>query len=158
MEDVLRALKQDHPEITRAYLRQDNAGCYHAATTILSCSEVSRSSGVTIARLDFSDPQGGKGAADRLAATCKGHIRTFINEGNDVLTAKHLEKALLSSGGVKGVRVVSMECIENTREVSQKIPGISKLNNFQFLPSGKIKVWRSFNVGKGKEISGKTSS
>jgi hypothetical protein len=39
---------------------------------------------VKIARIDFSDPQGGKGAADRLAATCKNDIRAYINEGNDV--------------------------------------------------------------------------
>ena len=116
MEDVLRALKGEYPEVQKAYFRQDNAGCYHSATTILSCPKIAKSSGVKIARLDFCDPQGGKGAADRLAATCKNHIRTYINEGNDVLTAKQLETALLSNGGVNGVRVVSMQSIENTLE------------------------------------------
>ncbi|CAH3168535.1 unnamed protein product, partial [Pocillopora meandrina] len=56
-------------------------------------------------RIDFSDPQGGKGAADRLAATCKNHVRTFINEGNDVTNAEQLKSALLSHRGVEGVRV-----------------------------------------------------
>lgn len=158
MEDVLRALKQEYPEIQKAYLRQDNAGCYHSATTVLSCPIISGSSGVKVAALDFSDPQGGKGAADRLAATCKIHTRAYINEGNDVLTAKQFEKALLSNGGIKGVRVVSMEAIENTRELTEKIPGISKLNNFQFMPDGKIKAWRAYGVGKGKVIKTKTPS
>ena len=38
-------------------------------------------------RIDFSDPQGGKGAADCLPATCKAHVRIFINEGHDVTNA-----------------------------------------------------------------------
>lgn len=153
MQDVLQALKQDHPEIDTAYLRQDNAGCYHSATTILSCPEISRTTGVNVKRLDFSDPQGGKGAADRLAATCKSHIRVYINEGNDVVTAKQFEDALLSQGGVKGVRVVSLQSIANTHEATQKIPNISKLNNFEFMTGGKIKVWRAYKIGNGKIIT-----
>ena len=48
------------------------------------CREISDSTGVKEIRVDFSVPQGGKGAADRLAATCKSHIRAFINEAHDV--------------------------------------------------------------------------
>ncbi|XP_031565545.1 uncharacterized protein LOC116300759 [Actinia tenebrosa] len=158
MQDVLRTLKQEHPEISKAYLRQDNAGCYHSATTILSCPEISRSTGVKIARLDFSDPQGGKEAADRLAATCKSHIRVYINEGNDVVTAKQLESALLSNGGVKGVRVVSLQSIANSQETTQKIPSISKLNNFEFVSGEKIKVWRAYGIGTGKVLRIEKSS
>ena len=64
-----------------------------------------------IVRVDFSDPQGGKGAADRLAASCKSHIRAFINEGHDVCTASDLKEALLSHGGLEGVRVASLDTI-----------------------------------------------
>ena len=152
MEDVLRALKREYPEITTAYFQQDSAGCYHSATTILSCPNIAKASGAKIARLDFSDPQGGKGAADRLAATCKNHIRCYINEGNDVLTAKQLKEDILSHGGINGVRVVSMESIGNTRECTEKIPGISKMNNYKFMSTDKIKVWRAYKVGKGKII------
>ncbi|KAK3737735.1 hypothetical protein QZH41_006350 [Actinostola sp. cb2023] len=129
MQDVLRTLKQEYPEIKKVHFRQDNAGCYHASTTILACSDIAQSTGVEIARLDFSDPQGGKGAADRLAATCKAHIRRFINEGNDVTTANQLEAALLSHGSIEGIRVVSMESIQDVviGEYKQKIPNIKTL-------------------------------
>lgn len=160
LQDVLRTLKKDNPSIKNAYLRQDNAGCYHSATTILSCPDISKSTGVHIRRLDFSDPQGGKGAADRLAATCKSHIRVHINEGNDVVNAKQLEEALLSHGGVNGVRVVSLQSIENSHETEQKIPNITKLNNFEFVAVEKVKVWRAYNIGSGKvtKVETKTSS
>ena len=129
MHHVMETLKQEHPEINKAYFRQDNAGCYHSSRTLLAFREISASTGVKVVRVDFSDPQGGKGAADRLAASCKGHIRAFINEGHDVCTANDLEKALLSHGGLEGVRVVCLDTINETADDAQTITGITKLNN-----------------------------
>ena len=79
-------------------------------------------------RIDFSDPHGGKGAADRLAATCKNQVRTFLNEGNDVTNAEQLKSALLSHGGVEGVRVAVMQSSEEEAIVddNRKIIGINK--------------------------------
>jgi hypothetical protein len=59
--DILKQIKANYPTIDRAHVRCDNAGCYHSARTILSLSEISRASGITIERVDFSEPQGGKG-------------------------------------------------------------------------------------------------
>ena len=129
MQHVLKTLHEEYPEITKAHLRQDNAGCYHCANTILACRTFEQSTSIKVVRMDFSDPQGGKGAADRLAATCKNHIRTYINEGNNVTTAAEMKEALLSYGGVEGVRVAILPSIEETVEL-RKISGISKLNNF----------------------------
>ena len=73
--------------------------------------------------MDFCDPQGGKGAADRMAATAKNHIRIFINEGNDVTTAQQMKDALLSHGGVKGVRVAAADHLEEISIEQPKIQG-----------------------------------
>lgn len=158
MHHVLATLKREHPEINKAYFRQDNAGCYHSSRTILACQEISSSTGVQVARVDFSDPQGGKGAADRLAATCKGHVRAFINEGHDVCTAKELENALLSHGGLEGVRVVSFDAITETQDESQTIAGITKLNNFEFSSADTVTCWRAYCIGRGKTITVEKSS
>ena len=74
MAHVLNALKTEHPEIQKAFFRQDNAGCYHSAVTIMSVPAIEKATGVKVAEVSFSDPQGGKGPADRMAATIKGHI------------------------------------------------------------------------------------
>lgn len=103
MEHVLSTLKEDHPEIT-AYFRQDNAG-YHSVVLLCACPTISKHTGIHIKRVDFSDPQGGKGACDRKAATIKGHVRRHINEGHDVVTTADFKNAILSHGGVSGVRV-----------------------------------------------------
>ena len=134
MQHVLKTLKAEHAEITTAFYRQDNVGCYHCANTILA----------------FSDPQGGKGPADRLAATCKSHIRIYINEGHNVTKAGEMQEALLSHGGVNGVRVAVLQTVREINQ-EQKIPGISKLHNFEF-SDGALAAWRAYNIGSGKRF------
>jgi len=152
MQHVLATLKQEHPEINQTYFRQGNTGCYHSSRTLVMCREISESTGVKVKRLDFSYPQGRKGAAGRLAASCKSHIRVFINEGHDVCTENDLRNALLSHGGLEGVRVVSLDIITETPDDVQKITGITKLNNYEFSSEGYITCWRAYSVGQRKVI------
>lgn len=83
-----------HPNITKAFFCQDNAGCYHTAPTLHACPSTQGSTGINVTGVDFSDPQGGKGAADRMAAAAKSHIRKYINEGH-VTNAEQMKDALL---------------------------------------------------------------
>ena len=96
MENVLSTLKKDHPELKVAYFCQDNAGCYHSVAMLSSCPQISLRTGIHIKRVDFSDPQGGKGACDRKADTVKGHVRRYINEGHAVEIAEEFKNAVLS--------------------------------------------------------------
>ncbi|CAH3183170.1 unnamed protein product, partial [Porites lobata] len=50
--------------------------------------------------------QGEKGAADRMTAAAKSHIRILINEGTDVTNATQMKDAVLSHEGVKSVQMV----------------------------------------------------
>ena len=63
LQDILVKVKARNPMIENAYVRSDNAGCYHSARTILSLPHLSKNTGITIRRFDFSDPQGGKGTS-----------------------------------------------------------------------------------------------
>ena len=157
MQHVLQTLKTEHPEVTQAFFRQDNAGCYHCSHTVSSLAQMERVVGIKVMGVDFSDPQGGKGPADRLAATCKCHIRIYINEGHNVTTAQEMKEALLSLGGIAGVRVAVIPCIEEPSVLEQKIPGINKLNNFAFTDDGVV-AYRAYSIGRGKSISLHTDS
>lgn len=148
MEHVLTTLKSENPEIEDAFYRSDNAGCYHSASTILACKNISKRTGISIRRLDFSDPQGGKGPCDRFAATMKNHVRTYVNEGHDIVTTEQFQEALLSHGGVPGARIALLPSPECDK-LNVKWPGISKVNNFEFNSEG-VKVWRAYQVGEGK--------
>ena len=58
-------IKNQHPNITDAYLKSDNAGCYHNSQLLLALPGISRRTGISIHRYDFSDPQSGKDICDR---------------------------------------------------------------------------------------------
>ena len=105
MEHVLKTLKHEHPELTRVVYRQDTAGCYHCATTILACKLLRERTKVDLSRIDFCDPQGGKGPCDRKAAQIKMHVKQYINQGHSVTTPADLRKAIESNEGICGVRV-----------------------------------------------------
>lgn len=75
-----------------------------------------------------------------------------MNEGNDVQCAKDLETAILSHGGVTGVRVAVVDAAVGARDLPQvKIDNISTLNNFEF-SRDKVTAWKAFDVSKGQEI------
>ena len=138
VEHTLCTLKNEHPELTTAFLRQDNAGCYHSAEMLASCAQMKAKTGIAVQRVDFSDPQGGKGSYDRKAA----NANDFMN-------------AILSNGGVPNVRVVVADAssTEKNAQVPVKWVGINSLNNFLYSDNG-ITVWRAFDVGEGKKATG----
>ncbi len=109
IQHTLLELKKAHPEIKSAFLHQDNAGCYHSVDMLAACHFMEETTGIKVQRVDFSDPQGGKGPCDWKAATIKAHVRRYINEGHDVLTAADFKEAMLSYGGVDGVRVALVD-------------------------------------------------
>jgi hypothetical protein len=61
INDILERLKAHDNSIEQACIRTDNAGCYHCSSTILSMPTISENTGISIRRIDFADPQGGKG-------------------------------------------------------------------------------------------------
>jgi len=71
IDDVFTVLKGIMPEINSFYLRQDNAGCYHCASTLLSVYRVATKHRINLKCVDFADPQSGKGSCDHTAATIK---------------------------------------------------------------------------------------
>ena len=78
----------------------------------------------------------------------KNHVRALIDEGNDVSTTSEFKKALTSHGGVPGARVSLIQG-SFSDNLTVKLPGISKLNNFEFQEEG-VRVWRAYSVAEGK--------
>ena len=48
MEHTLRNLKTEQPEITTAYFRQDNAGCYKSTTMLAACRLMGKTTGINV--------------------------------------------------------------------------------------------------------------
>ncbi|XP_073245751.1 uncharacterized protein [Porites lutea] len=103
----------------------------------------------------------------RVLEECKASVRKSLQgldyvaaDGarDDVCTADELKEKLLSHGGMKGVRVVSLDTIIETPDSGQTITGITKLNNFEFSSTESVTCWRAYCVGRGKIINPGSSS
>lgn len=67
-------------------------------------------------------------------------------------TANDMKRALISHGGIDGVRVISMDTIAEQQETTQTVAGITKLNNFEFNSTDSVTCWRAYGVGPGDVI------
>lgn len=83
----------------------------------------------------------------------KAHIRRWVNEKHNVITAEDMKQTLESHSGLKGCRAAVVE-VDASKEtgIDNKISGISFLNNFQFEKNG-IRAWKAYNVGPGRLLS-----
>ena len=151
MEDVTGKLKAIMPTQKTVIYRQDNAGCYRSKATIIGASKATQVHGVTVKRLDFSDPQAGKGACDRKAATIKAHMRIHLSKGNDIENAAQMVDAMRSSGGVSGLHVALCE-MENPRtSANVKFDGVSAVLNVEY-GEDCIITWKAYGIGPGKTV------
>ena len=153
VENLLEILKREKPFISEVFLRSDNGACYHNTASLLALPAIGSRTGIRIRRYDFSEPQAGKDICDRKIAPMKAHIRRYVNEKHDVATAAKMKEALESHGGVTGSRVaVAAVNLANETGGTNKIKGISKLNNFEFTEEG-IRSWSAYQIGPGKLVS-----
>ena len=151
MSNVLERLKEIIPALKSVYYWQDNAGCYHCGSTIVIAEICGRRHGLNVKRMDFADPQGGKGACDRKAATIKSHMKIFHDEGNNIESASDMKAAILSSGGVPAVNVAVSGPPDDSEFPKIEIKGVSFYTNVEYMHSG-FKVWKFYNIGEGKVI------
>ena len=131
IENILKDIHSCDPVITKAFLRSDNAGCYHSAETLLSLPYMSKKTGIEVQRVGFFDPQGGKSPCDRFAAVLKSRVRRYLNEKNDITNASEFVNACHSYGGTPGVKVSECRLLAETNSTAQfRFPGITSYNNF----------------------------
>ena len=152
MKDVVHKLKEELPKLEIVYYRQDNAGCYHdCGLTIVGASMIGKDVGVSVRRMDVSDPQGGKGSCDRKVATVKSHMKIFLNTGNNIETGEEMVAAMQSSGGIPGVNVSLASTAVGTKPLNVKMESVSSFSNIEYGDSY-LKVWKAYGIGPGKKL------
>ena len=81
----------------------------------------------------------------------KAAIRTFCNEGHDILTANDIHIAL-KERQVKGTTAAVCSVDESNKNAEvRKLEGFSKFHNVSFEFEG-IRVWRCYGIGSGKFV------
>lgn len=160
----MKQLKESDANLTTAFIRTDNAGCYKGSETLLAVEQLYQMTGIFVSRVDFSDAQSGKGPCDRMASVMKGNIRRFVNEKNDCVTSSNFVEA------AKSTRFVTlMTCrLSNSPSASKtRWQGVQNFNNIRYeLTSSKfnqqsrksdreikVTVWRAFGIGSGQTFN-----
>ena len=152
IENLMSVIKKSNLGITKAYLRSDEAGCYHNSSLIASLRDIGDRQGIEIVRYDHSEPQHGKDLCDRILCPMKAAIRRYCNEGHDIVTVHDMQIAL-AKRPVQGT-TAAVFCVneENKTLKVKKISNYSSLHNFEFTPDG-LRVWKAYHIGNGKLIS-----
>ncbi|KAK2562735.1 hypothetical protein P5673_014452 [Acropora cervicornis] len=154
---LLKTVKTEQSFITEAFLCSDNGACYHNVPLLFALPAIGSRTGIQIKQYDVSEPQAGKDISNKKIAPMKAHIR-HVNERH-VVTAAEMKEALESHGGITGCRaaVAKINTANETGETN-KLKGISKLNNFEFTEAG-IRVWCAYQIGPGSLVTyvGKTA-
>ena len=94
LEHLLSLIKMRNASITKAYIRSDEAGCYHNNMLISLLCELGNRQGIHVVRYNHSEPQSGKDVCDRILCPLKASIRRYCNEGHDIVTAQDMYTAL----------------------------------------------------------------
>ena len=96
-EHVIKAFKSDHPDVVEVYSKCDNAFSYHGNFYPESLYHICKQNGIIPRQLDYNEPQKGKDQCNRESAVVRNMMRCFVDEGNDILTAEDIYKALPNS-------------------------------------------------------------
>ena len=76
--------------------------CIVKATKLAAIMEISESiyskqNFITLKRLDYNEPQKSKDQCDRDSVLARNALRRYVDEGNDIVSAEDIYKALLAS-------------------------------------------------------------
>ena len=153
LEHLLHTIKEQRPSVKVAYLRSDNAACYHCGPLLSVLHGISDRTGIAIRRYDFSEAQSGKDICDRRTAPLKIHAKRYGHEGHNISTAEELKEALESHGGVANTKVYVVDVDFSMQQLRKcAIPNVNNMNNFLLTEDG-IRMWQAYQVGEGHFIS-----
>ncbi|XP_063418195.1 uncharacterized protein LOC134700982 [Mytilus trossulus] len=155
LQHVLLALKKQQPTVTTAFLRSDNAGCYHCSNLWHAVPAISEETGVNIQRYDFSESQDGKSYCDAKIAHMRAKLRKYVSNGGNISCSADMKKALDDGEGVPGCQIahVDIPLPVDQLTLQRKIKGITKISNVQFENWCQLKYWKNYNIGEGQTMS-----
>ena len=93
--DVLLAqFKPDNPLTENRYVKSDNAGCYHGALVPEALFKICKANNFNLKWYDYNEPCKGRDHCDCKSAGAKNLMRSYVDAGNDIITALGIVTAL----------------------------------------------------------------
>ena len=94
---VVKEFSKEFPHVKELHYKSDNAGCYHGNPYPESIYKICKQNFITLKRLDYNEPQKSKDQCDRDSVLARNALRRYVDEGNDIVSAEDIYKALLAS-------------------------------------------------------------
>lgn len=132
-DSLIGEFKKDQPLIQSLYVKSDNASCYHGNFCAEGLRKVCMQNGITLERYDYNEPCKGKDQCDRENAGAKSLMRSFVDAGNDILSADDLKQALMYGKGLKNTNVgVAVINSDQSKINGIKIAKVSQFHSISF--------------------------
>ena len=95
LENLFVTIKLQNSGIIKAFLRSDEAGCYHNSKLVSSLRELGYRLGIELVRYDpILSHRLEKNMCDRNLCLIKASIRRYCNESHNAVSAKSIHTAL----------------------------------------------------------------
>lgn len=148
-ENVLKEIKKDLPDVTKIYMKSNNAGCYHGNYSAEINQLICKLENIKLLRYDFNEPQKGKDQCDREAAAAKNQLRAYVEGGNDIDNDIDIYNALHYAKGLKNSKVCVVDIsTQDTNLNCSKTKDISTYHSVAF-EDNEMKMRRYYGIGKG---------
>ena len=85
---VLGKVKENLPGLKNLYAKSNNASSYHGNYYIEVLDNLCKEKQLALLKYDYNEPSCRKDQCDRESAGAKSVIRSFLNAGNDLMTAE----------------------------------------------------------------------
>ena len=149
---VTSEFSKDYPNVVKLFLKSDNAGCYHGKNILEPLYNLCKNSNIKLLRCDFNEPCKGKDQCDRESAGAKRVINSYLESGQDVMTADDVYEALHHGSGLRNSQVCVLEV--NSDESSLSGPTIKGINSYHsaVFYDDHYALYRYYNIGGGKTV------
>ena len=148
--DVLFAqFKPDNSLIENLYVKSDSAGCYHGALVPEALFKICTANNFNLKCYDYNEPCKGKDQCYHKSAGAKHLMRSYVDAGNDIITALDIATALKHGNGLHNAKAsVSEKNANKTNLEGEKIPKLHTYLSIQFRDIYML-LQRYYNIGKG---------
>lgn len=148
-ENVLREYQKNNPHIKQIFTKSDNAGAYHGNYVFEALYNMCKNQDLKLMRSDFNEPCRGRDQCDRESAAASSIINSFVDAGNDLVSAEDVYKALHYGNIMKDTSVCVLQIDEDNTQLSgEKIKNVSNYHSICYYKDY-MELWRYFNIGVG---------
>ena len=156
LDATIRHFKKGHDEITKLYLKSDNASNLknEVVVRVLKGIEIQgpdlSKEPLTVAGYHPSIPGDGKDICDLCGANCNCKVRKYVNAGNDINCPRDQALAICDGEGIANCIVMLGPITGKQNEIQDKqIPSIQNKQCFDMVDGG-VNIRRISEIGTGK--------